>query len=121
MEKQLTRAEEDIMQQLWALGPSFLRPLVDSFGNNGPHQNTVATILKTLHHKGFVQIEAIGRNHLYKPTISKEQYGKQSANKLINNYFKGSIGEMVSFFAQDKRITVQELEELLNELKKQQP
>ncbi|MCU0335215.1 MAG: BlaI/MecI/CopY family transcriptional regulator [Chitinophagaceae bacterium] len=121
MERQLTRAEEEIMQQLWQMGPSFLRPLVDSFGPEGPHQNTVATILKTLHNKGFVSIESVGRNHLYKPAVSKEQYGRQTATKLVQRYFKGSFGQMVSFFANDKSISVHELEEILQQLKKQQP
>ena len=56
MKGQLTKAEEQVMQQLWQLGEAFLRELVESFEGKQPHQNTVATILKTLAVKGFVNI-----------------------------------------------------------------
>lgn len=118
MEKQLTRAEEQVMQQLWLLKESFLRELVDSFAEPKPHQNTVATILKTLHHKGFVNIESVGRNHLYIPTISKDEYGKQYVRGLVKNYYKGSFSQLVSFFAKEKEISIEELEAILNQLKK---
>jgi predicted transcriptional regulator len=118
MEKQLTKAEEQVMQQLWQLKQSFLRELVDSFAEPGPHQNTVATILKTLHHKGFVSIESVGRNHLYIPTLSKDAYSKQSVQGLVKNYYKGSFSQLVSFFAKEKEISIEELEEILNQLKK---
>lgn len=118
MEKQLTKAEEQIMQQLWLLQKSFLRDLVDSFPEPKPHQNTVATILKTLHHKGFVEIESIGRNHLYIPLISKDDYSKQSVRGLVKNYYKGSFSQLVSFFAKEKEISIEELEAILNQLKK---
>jgi BlaI family penicillinase repressor len=118
MEKQLTRSEEQVMQQLWQLKKSFLRELVDSFVEPKPHQNTVATILKTLNQKGFVNIESIGRNHLYIPTISKDEYGKQYVRGLVKNYYKGSFSQLVSFFAKEKEISVEELEAILNQLKK---
>jgi len=118
MEKQLTRAEEQVMQQLWQLRESFLREFVDSFPEPKPHQNTVATILKTLHHKGFVNIESVGRNHLYKPTISKDEYGKQYVRGLVKNYYKGSFSQLVSFFAKEQDISIEELQEILNQLKK---
>lgn len=118
MEKQLTRAEEQIMQQLWLLEKSFLRELVDSFAEPKPHQNTVATILKTLHNKGFVEIENVGRNHLYIPTISKNAYSKQYVRGLVKNYYKGSFSQLVSFFAKEKEISIEEIEEILRQLKK---
>lgn len=117
MEKQLTKAEEQVMQQLWKLEQAFLRELVESFSTNQPHQNTVATILKTLASKGFVTIESVGRNHLYKPAISKEVYSKGTAKKLVQGYFKGSYSQLVSFFAKEKSITVEELEEIIAQMK----
>ena len=117
MKGQLTKAEEQVMQQLWQLGEAFLRELVESFEGKQPHQNTVATILKTLAVKGFVNIEAVGRNNLYKPAITKEAYSKETIKTMVQRYFKGSFGQMVSFFAKDKTISIAELEQILKELK----
>jgi predicted transcriptional regulator len=117
MKGQLTKAEEQVMQQLWKLGESFLRELVNSFEGKQPHQNTIATILKTLATKGFVEIEPVGRNNLYKPAITKEAYTKQTVKTLVQGYFKGSFSQMVSFFAKDKSISIAELEQILEELK----
>lgn len=106
------------MQQLWKMEQAFLRELVDSFPGKKPHQNTVATILKTLVTKGFVEVENVGRNHLYKPLITKELYSRQTIGKIVQGYFRGSFSQMVSFFANDKSITVAELEEIIEQLKK---
>ena len=117
MKGQLTKAEEQVMLQLWQLGEAFLREMVDSFKGRKPHQNTVATILKTLAAKGFVNIEAVGRNNLYKPAITREAYSKETIKTVVQGYFKGSFGQMVSFFAKDKTISITELEQILEELK----
>ncbi len=106
------------MHQLWSLGAAFLREIVDSFEEPKPHQNTIATILKTLHNKGFVEIESVGRNHFYKPTISKSGYSKQFIKGLVKDYYKGSFRELVSFFAKEKEISIKELEDILQQLKK---
>jgi predicted transcriptional regulator len=117
MEKRLTKAEEQVMQKLWHLQSAPLRSLVEAFEEPRPHQNTVATILKTLHSKGFVEIESVGRSHLYKPVVAMEDYSKQTVKQVVNSYFKGSFGQMVSFFAREKDITLDELEAILHQLK----
>jgi predicted transcriptional regulator len=118
MERRLTRAEEQVMHKLWQLQSAPLRTLVEAFEKPRPHQNTVATILKTLHSKGFVLVESVGRNHLYKPAVPLEDYSRQTVKQVVNNYFKGSFGQMVSFFAREKDISLEELEDILNQLKK---
>jgi predicted transcriptional regulator len=65
-----------------------------------------------------VHIESVGRNHLYIPSISKDDYGKQYIRGLVNNYYKGSFSQLVSFFAKENEISIEELEAILNQLKK---
>ena len=117
MSKPLTKAEEQVMLILWKLGKGFLKDIVDITPEPKPHSNTVATILKILVEKGFVEYEVQGRNNLYRPRISKTEYGKKSINQLIKGYFDGSPARLVSQFVSDNKLSLQELEELLKQIK----
>jgi len=115
--KSLTKAEEQIMQALWKIGQGFTKDIIDQLPDPKPHYNTVSTILKILLEKDFVKVTAMGKSHLYKPTLKKDQYSRQSARHLVKGYFNGSFANMLSFFAKEKDITVKELEELPKEMK----
>lgn len=118
MQKTLTRAEEQIMQIIWKLEKAFLREITDALPEPKPHQNTTATILKILVEKEFVGINVIGRNHEYYPIISKEDYSKGAMQQVVKGYFEGSFSNMVSFFVKEKNISITELEDMLEQLKK---
>lgn len=115
--KSLTRAEEQVMQVLWSLKKSFLKEIVENSPEPRPHSNTVATILKILVEKGFVDFETQGRNNLYHPKISREEYGKKSAQQVVKGYFNGSPALLVSQFLSDNKLSVEELESLLLKIK----
>lgn len=118
--KTLTKAEEQIMQALWKLNAAFLRDIVDEMPNPKPHQNTVATLLKILVEKEFVQVNVIGRQHEYSPLITKEEYSKKTMKQIVKGYFEGSFSNVVSFMVKENNISVEELESLLHQIKKQQ-
>ena len=118
--KTLTKAEEQVMQVLWRLGNSFLREIVDEMPGPKPHQNTVATLLKILVEKEFVQITVMGRQHQYAPLISKDEYSKKTIKQMVKGYFEGSFSNVVSFMVKENNISVEELESLLHQIKKQQ-
>lgn len=115
--KSLTKAEEQVMQILWQLKQGFLKDIVDKMPPPKPHSNTVATILKILIEKGFVNYEVQGRNNLYKPVVSKSEYGKKSINQLIKGYFEGSPAKLVSQFVSENKLSQEELEALLEQIK----
>jgi predicted transcriptional regulator len=117
MMKPLTKAEEQIMQVLWKQGQGFLKEIVENCPEPRPHSNTVATILKILVEKGFVEYETLGRNNLYKPRVSKEEYGKKSINQLVKGYFEGSPAKLVSQFVSDNKLSLEDLEALLQQIK----
>ena len=116
-QKTLTKAEEQVMQSLWQLGEGFLKDIVDAMPAPQPHSNTVATLLKILGEKGFIASKAVGRNNLYQPLITKSQYSKQSLGTLVSSYFEGSYSSAVSFLVDQKKLSVQDLEMLLQQLK----
>ena len=114
--KTLTKAEEQVMQVLWKLGNGFLKEIIESTPEPRPHSNTIATILKILVEKGFVEYSVHGRNNLYKPLISQAEYGKKSVNQLIKGYFDGSPARLVSQFISDHKLSEAELEQLLQQI-----
>src|SRR5450755_3868059 len=114
--KTLTKAEEQVMQVLWKLGKGFLKEIIESTPDPKPHSNTIATILKILVEKGFVDYNVHGRNNLYKPLISQSEYGRKSVNQLIKGYFEGSHARLVSQFISDQKLSEAELEHLLRQI-----
>jgi len=117
--KSLTKAEEQIMQPLWKLRKAFLRQIVDAMPAPKPHQNTVATLLKILIEKGFVGVTVLGRHHEYYPLVTKDDYSKRTIKQMVKGYFEGSFSNVVSFMVKEKNISIEELEKLLQEIKKQ--
>ena len=116
--KSLTKAEEQVMMVLWQLGSGLLMEIVEAMPEPQPHKNTVATILKILVEKEFVSIESLGRIHRYHPAVKKEEYSKSTLTKVAKRYFEGSFSNVVSFLVDEKKLSVQDLELLLKELKK---
>lgn len=115
---QLTKAEEQVMQYLWEIEKGFLKDILELFPEPKPHTNTVSTILKVLKEKDFVNYEVHGRQHQYFPLVSKERYSGKSMKSLVKNYFEGSYKNAVSFLVEKNEMSVEDLEMLLNELKK---
>lgn len=116
--KELTRAEEQIMQILWELDKGFVKDIMERMPEPKPAYNTVSTIVRILEQKGFVDHNAYGKTHEYFPLISRKDYTHSFMSNFLSNYFKGSFQEMVSFFAREDNLTVSELDELMNEVKR---
>ena len=116
--KILTKAEEQVMQTVWKLKEGFIRDIMDALPPPKPHQNTVSTILKILVDKEFVGIKVFGRQHQYYPLVSKDAYSKASIKTLVKGYFGGSFSEAVSFMVKENNISLEDLETLLQQLKK---
>ncbi len=118
--KQLTKAEEDIMQVLWTLNEANVAAIIEELPEPKPAYNTVSTIVRILENKEFVDYRKAGRGHIYFPKVTKETYSKQSLTKLRDGYFQGSFKSMVSFFMKNNDMSIGELEAILDELSKEQ-
>lgn len=119
MEKivQLTKAEEQIMQVLWALSEGTVQDIRDSLEVPVPARTTVSTVLTILENKGFVTHNSIGRTNIYTAVITKEVYSKSQLSGLLKNYFNNSFATMASFFAKENNFTITELDELIKDTK----
>ncbi|HRY31953.1 MAG TPA: BlaI/MecI/CopY family transcriptional regulator [Bacteroidales bacterium] len=110
--KELTRAEEQIMQVLWDLRKGFVNDVLSMLPEPRPAYNTVSTIIRILEQKGFVSHKAYGRTHEYYPLVSKKQYTRSYLKQFMRNYFDGSYASLASFFSRDETLSVTELEEI---------
>ena len=111
--KQLTKAEEQIMQILWKLKEGVVKKVVEEFEEPKPAYTTVATVLKVLEKKDFVAHKSVGNTHLFFPAISKKEYTKFQFTSLLKDYFNGSFPKMATFFAKENNLSISELEEML--------
>mgnify|MGYP001595261761 CR=1 FL=1 len=109
----LTNIEEEIMHVLWKLKQAFVKVVVAELPTPRPHYNTVSTVIRKMEDKGFIGHEAFGNTHRYYPAISKEDYRKGYFSTAINNYFENSYKNVVSFFANEEKISVEELKEII--------
>lgn len=116
--QKLTNKEEEIMHILWKLEKAFVKEVMAEITEDQPHYNTLSTIVRNLEEKGYVAHKAFGNTHQYFPIIKKEDYRKAFMNNAIENYFNNSYKSMVSFFAEEEKISAEELREILNIIEK---
>ena len=114
MTKQLTKAEEQLMQVLWQLKEASVKEIIEQLPTPKPAYNTVSTIIRILETKEFVSHKAKGRGYIYYPIIKKTDYTNQSLHKLVDGYFEGSFNSLVSFFVKKNDVDVKELEHILD-------
>ena len=117
--KALTKAEEQVMHVLWTIGKGFVNDILENFDEPKPAYNTISTIVRILEKKGFVSHNAYGKSHEYYPLVSKKEYSQGYFKGFVKNYFSGSYKALVSFLANDKSISVAELEEMKQMMEKE--
>ncbi len=116
--QKLTNKEEEIMHILWKLEKAFVKDVLAEIKTEKPHYNTLSTIIRNLEDKGYVSYNAFGKTHQYFPIVSKEDYKKRFMTTAIENYFNNSYKNVVSFFAKEEKISVDELKEIISLIEK---
>lgn len=116
--QKLTNKEEEIMHILWQLDKAFVKDVMAEIESEKPHYNTLSTIIRNLEDKGYVGHIAYGKTHQYYPIVEKEDYKKRFMTRAIESYFNSSYKNVVSFFAQEEKISVEELKEIIELIEK---
>ncbi|MCX6271404.1 MAG: BlaI/MecI/CopY family transcriptional regulator [Bacteroidetes bacterium] len=110
--KELTKAEEQIMQILWKLKKGFVNDILEQLPEPKPAYNTVSTIIRILEQKGFADHKAYGRTYEYYPRVSKKEYTRSYLKNFMSNYFDNSFQTLASFFTKEENLSVGEMEEI---------
>jgi BlaI family transcriptional regulator, penicillinase repressor len=111
--KELTKAEEQVMQILWEIEKGFVKDIIERMDEPKPAYNTVSTIVRILETKGFVGHKEYGKSHRYFPLIKKKEYSRERMNEMVKNYFGNSVSQVVSHFAKNKKMDVREADEII--------
>jgi len=117
MEK-LTRQEEQAMLAIWHTGTGFVKDFMDQITGPPPHYNTLVSTIKNLEKKGFVSGRKLGNMYQYTPVIDEAEYKKNFLTNMVKNHFANSYKELVSFFAEEKKISPKELKEIIEMIEK---
>jgi predicted transcriptional regulator len=110
--KELTKAEEQVMQILWQLKEAIVKDIIEEMPEPKPAYNTVSTVVRVLEGKGFIDHKAYGNSHVYFPLVPQGDYKKFTFDKMMTNYFSNSYQSLVSFLIKEKDLSMEELEEI---------
>ena len=116
--KRLTRKEEELMKILWEMGKAFVKDILVKYPDLKPHYNTVSSLIRTLQEKRIIGFKSYGNTYEYFPLMSKEEYRKNYMRLIIKDYFDNSYKMAVSFFINDDNIKSEELDEIIELIKK---
>ena len=121
--KELTRAQEEILRVLWKIEDGAVTDVLDQLPEPKPAYNTVATVLKVLEKKGYVSHKIYSKTYVYYPVVSKKEYAQFLLKDTMSGLFNNSVQQAVSFFVKQKKVSLNELEDLKemieNEINKQ--
>lgn len=110
--KELTKAEEQLMQYLWELEKAYLKDIVEQYPEPRPAYTTISTVVNVLVRKGFVDFKPHGKVREYFPKVTKDKYTKQSFKGLLDSFFNNSTKQFASFFTRENELSVEELQEI---------
>ena len=108
----LSKTEEELMNHLWKLEKAFMKDLLDAYPNPKPATTTIATLLKRMADKGFIDYKRFGNSREYFPLVKKKDYFSKHVNGLIKNFFNDSASQFASFFTKETNLSKEELENL---------
>lgn len=108
----LSNAEEQLMQLLWKQEKAFMKDLIDAYPDPKPATTTIATLLKRMQNKNFVDYVQYGRSREYFPLVKKKVYFSKQVNGMIKNFFNDSAAQFASFFTKETDLSQEELEDL---------
>jgi len=119
MEK-LTQQEEEAMLVVWKNDGGFIKDFLEYYPIPQPPYTTLASVIKNLERKGYVQSVRYGNINNYQPLITEVQYKSRFISGFVKDYFSNSYKELVGFFAQEEKISPQELQEILQIIQNRQ-
>lgn len=117
--QKLAKREEQIMQACWHLEKAFIKDIIAELPEPKPHYNSVATMVRILEEKGFLDHETFGNTFRYFPVVSKDQYQTHAFDDMVKQYFNNSYPRMLAYFAKEQKISKEEINEILEIIKSQ--
>lgn len=109
--------EFQIMSALWDINRSACAwDILDRFEDPKPAYTTIATYMKVLREKGYVDYfknKGEGKTHMYVAKVTRAEYTRQTMKEMKKNLFDDSLESMFSFFVTEEKLTAEDIAELL--------
>lgn len=114
----ITDSELEIMQVLWNNGNCGLAEIVAELDKTKKrNKNTVKTLLYRLVDKGAVKSQKVnGQEFSYTPTITEKKYLSKANDSFLSKLYKGNVEKLLLNFVEDKTVSKEELQKLVNML-----
>jgi len=109
---QLSKTEELLMTHLWNLEAAYMKDLIACYDDPKPATTTIATLLKRMQDKGYVDFNTEGRARKYFALVKKEDYVSGQFRGFVNSFFGDSATQFASFFTKSTDMSKDELETL---------
>ena len=116
--RKLTLQEEEAMQAVWKTGEGNVKLFLENMDEPKLPYTTLASTIKNLEKKGYLQSRLVGNAYVYKPSVSHEDYKKKFMNGFVKDYFENSYKELVNFFIAQKKLSAKELKEIIELIEK---
>ncbi|NDV96822.1 BlaI/MecI/CopY family transcriptional regulator [Dysgonomonas sp. 521] len=117
MEK-LTHQEESVMLHIWQLKECVVKDIVNEMDDPKPPYTTIASIVRNLEQKGYLNAKKYGNVWVYSPKVAEDDYKKAFMSNVVKSYFENSYKELVSFFVKEEKISPEELQEIMRMIEK---
>lgn len=117
MEK-LTHQEESVMLHIWQLKECVVKDIINEMDDPKPPYTTVASIVRNLEQKGYLNAKKYGNVWVYSPKVTEDDYKKAFMSNVVKSYFEDSYKELVSFFVKEEKISPEELQEIMRMIEK---
>ncbi|MCJ8209961.1 BlaI/MecI/CopY family transcriptional regulator [Mucilaginibacter sp. RS28] len=111
--KELTKAEEQVMQILWQIKEGVVKDVLAKMPDPKPAYNTVSTVVRVMETKGFLGHKAFGNTHVYHPLITEADYKKFVFDGMMKTWFNNSVKDLVTYLAKEGKLDITDLAELI--------
>ncbi len=117
----LTQLELQIMQVLWANGPSNVQTVQEALNSDPPlAYTTVQTMLNVLERKKKVRRRLRGRAYEYKAVVTHEAASRHAVRDMLDRMFGGSVDALLMNLLKDRQLSPEKLAELTERLTREE-
>ena len=118
-QKKLPDAEFEVMLAIWNTTPPVNTAyLMDNVGKaRGWKAPTLISFLVRLEDRGYITSYKKGKERYYEPSSDKTEYIRIASEQFVKQYHGGSFVKMMDSLYKDKKLSEEDIDELLQWLK----
>ncbi len=115
----ITEAESEVMKLLWQKEPLTAIEIISKLKDQMDWSDqTIKTFLNRLHKKKAIRFEKSGRNYLYYPLVTYDEYVKAANRSFLDRMYNGAVGMLFAKFLEEEKLSESEIDQLQQLLEK---